>query len=285
MRGSKSNLIGIIVGDITNTFFTKLLDGIEEIVNKESMAIVIGNSSESLEKEQKNVDAFLSYHCSGIAISPVAFDFEIIKKLREENVNFVVLDRPSLTDIKCDQVSINNEGDSIRAVEYLLVCGHKKIGIINSQSSLKTEQDRNLGYKKALSKYNIEENSELIKICNSKEDAYTACCELLLPANRPTAIYIAKESLGLGVISAIMNMGLKIPDDISVIIYGDPEWASIFRPTFTCMQRPVKEMGKLGASILINKTKNEEAKIENSENYKNIKLDSQLIIRESVRII
>jgi len=283
MRGSNTNLLGIIVGDISNSFFIKVLEGIEEIANKENMTIAIGNSNENIEKERKNADVFLSYNCAGLAISPVADGKSIISKLMEEEVNFVVFDRPLPEGIQCDHVGINNENDSFRAVEYLITCGHRDIAIINSYSQLKTEQDRLSGYKMALQKYHIPIQEHFIKFCEDKIGAYRACKEIIELKNRPTAIFVAKESLGLDVIAALSDSQICIPDDISILLYGDPEWAIVFAPKLTCMQRPIREMGQLGASILINRTKNKDSR--DSGKYKNIVLDSKLMIRESVRIL
>lgn len=279
MRVKQTNLIGVLVGDIYNKFFINLLNGAEGEANKESMSIIIGNSNENIDKERKNIDAFMSYRCSGIAISPVSTNSEIIKRLKEENANFVVFDRPVTENIKCDQVSINNEDDSFEAIKYLIDCGHERIGIINSEMLLQTEYDRLLGYKRALESNNIEIDNNMIVISKNKEDAFKSCLNLLLSKSRPTALFVAKESLGLSIISAVMHLGLKVPNDISVIIYGDPEWASIFHPCITCVKRPVSEMGKIGVRILINKLRDIDTK-----EFKNIKLDSQLIIRESVKI-
>ena len=287
MRGNNTNLLGIIVGDIGNTFFVQLLEGVGDIAKKENMTIAIGNSAESAEEEAKNVDVFLSYQCAGLAISPVSDSSSIINCLKDENVNFVVLDRPLPEGIECDHVSINNERDSFRATEYLITCGHRDIAII-APSRYPTEQDRYSGYRKALEKHAIPLNQEYVKFCDNKHNVRQICREILTLEKRPTAIFVALELLSLGVISAVSEFGLKIPEDLSIIVYGDPEWASVFSPPLTCMQRPVREMGQIGASILINRTKSSAGKRKTNPAvplFKGISLDSKLMIRESVRII
>jgi LacI family transcriptional regulator len=286
MRGSATNLLGIIVGDISNTFFVRLLEGIEEVTNREDITMAIGNSSENPGKESKYVDAFLSYQCAGVIITPVAGNYATIYKLKEENVNFVVLDRPLPEDLACDHVVINNKGDSIRAVEHFIHCGHKDIAIINPLFKLQTEQDRYLGYEEALKKHGIDVRPEYVKICESPQGAYQACLELIALPRRPSAVFIARNTFGLGVISAISDAGLHIPEDFSVILFGDPEWASVFKPTLTCVQQPIREMGQMGANILINRLN----RLKNGDDneglsYKSISLDSKLVLRESVSII
>jgi len=284
MRGSNTNMLGIVIGDISNIFFVKVLEGIEEITNKENLTLAIGNSSENLQKENKNVEMFLSYRCEGLLISPVAGSRQLLEKLKTEAVNFVVLDRPLPPGIECDHVGINNKGDSQRAVEHIVNCGHRDIAIINVTSHLQTEQDRFSGYKAALEENGIPLREEYVKCCDSKQTAAQACGDLLALKKRPTAIFVAKESLGLEVISTISNAGLSIPNDVSILLYGDPDWASVFSPKITCMQRPIKEIGSIGANILISRMQNPAAN-DQDVSYKNIVLDSKLMVRNSIRIL
>ncbi len=117
-----------------------------------------------------------------------------------------------------------------------------------------------------------------MKICADKDAAYRAAAMLMESGNPPTALYIAQQSLGLSVLSVLLSRGLRIPEDVSMLIFGDPDWASIFHPTVTCLQRQVEEMGRLGIEILINKMRDEE-----HHEPRKIVLDSRLVVRESVR--
>lgn len=278
MRGKQTNLIGILVEDVTNPFFIKVLAGAERKARLADLTLIIGSSNESRDEERKHIDAFLSYRCSGLALCLVRPDRQWVESLQAERVNFLMLDAPINEDLDCDRICLNNERDSITAVEYLLGCGHRSIAIISPDLVSETEWERYRGYQNALKGYGLKANPDYIKTCRDKDAAYRATEELMKAKDCPTALYVAKQSLGLSVLSALLNMGLRIPEDVSVLIFDDPDWASIFHPRITCLQRQGEEMGKMGIELLIDRMKNK-----NKTGAKKIVLDSRLIVRESVK--
>lgn len=279
MRGAQSNLIGTLVSDITDNFFIQLLSGVEE-VTKDVMPIIIGNTCEDAKKQRSCLDLLLSYHCKNIIITPVHGDETFVSLLKSEGVNFVIADRTIPGTDDCNQVSINIRQDAYRAVEHLIRCGHRRIAIINQLSSVSTETDRTRGYEDALSAYQIPINPAYIRLCPDARRAGLACRELLSLSEPPTALFLAKDMLALEAVSAIYDMNLNIPRDVSVILYGTPEWSQSFRPQFTCMERAVRDIGRTAARILLDKMN----KTVGSRPV-HITFDSKLILRDSVRIL
>jgi len=278
MRGKQTNLIGILVEDVTNPYFVKMLAGAERQANSEGMTLLIGSSNEQVDKERSHIDAFLSYRCSGMALCLVSPDADLISMLSSERVNFVVLDAPSSEDVPCDRICIDNQADSARAVRYLLGCGHRRIALINPAPLTDTERDRYNGFRSALAVSGVRDVPELVRFCAGKDEAYRAAADLMASAEPPTALYVSKQSLGLSVLSAILNAGLRVPEDVSLLIFGDPDWASIFHPTVTCLQRQVEEMGRLGIELLAGNLRSRDQRTP-----RKIVLDSQLVVRESVK--
>jgi LacI family transcriptional regulator len=280
MRGIRTNLIGFLVEDVTNPYFVKMLAGAEQRANNEGMTLLIGSSNEKVEKERNHIDAFLSYRCSGLALCLVSPDQELIATLKGENANFVILDAPMGEQLACDRICIDNEADSEQAVQYLIDCGHRRIAIFIPEPLTDTERDRYQGYRRALRKTGIKDDRRLVKVCSDKNSAYRSAVSLLKSEYSPTALYIAKQSLGLSVLSALLNLGLRIPEDVSLLLFGDPDWASIFHPTITCLQRQVEEMGRLGVEILMDRLRGVQ-----TDEPRKIVLDSRLIVRESVKTL
>lgn len=279
MRGAQNNLLGTLVGDITDNFFIQLLSGVEEITG-EHMPIIIGNTCEDVRKQREWLELLLSYHCKNIIITPVQEDASFIKLLQDEKVNFVIADRTIKGADDCNQVSFDIRRDSFRAVEYLIQCGHRRIGIINQFSNLSTETDRTLGYREALQEYLIAENPAYIRHCRDGREADAAAREMLSMENPPTALFLAKDVLALDAVSAIYGMDLRIPDDVSVFLYGRPEWSQALRPRFSCMEREVKEIGRMSAKIILDKLNGK-----GSTRPANIMFESKLLIRDSVKMI
>ena len=280
MRGQRTNLIGIIVGDISRSFFTEFLGGADEEARKESMTIIIGNANETLDTEKQTIETFLSYNCAGIVICPVSDNIEVLKKLQNEKTNFVVFDRLFREESGFNQVTIKNREAAFTAVEHLIQCGHRRIAYIVSKMYKSTVMDRYLGYAQALNAHSLKVDKNIVKECASVADAAQKTREILSQDKKATAIFIADEAIALYVISTIIESGLKVPQDISAVIFGNPHWAAVFPPGFTCVKRPTGEMGKIAVRMLIQQIRNQ-----TRGEHEIVELDSELIKRGSIRMM
>lgn len=279
IRTQKSNLIGMLVQDISNHFFNQLMVAAQAEAAKARMNLLICSSDRSPEKELEHIDTFVSYNCAGMALNLVSPTVDLIERLKGEDRNMIILDAPEMAEIDCPAISVSNEQDSFAVVEYLLRLGHRRVAIVNSRLTTATMTERYSGYQRALKKYAVAEEPALMCTCRDTEDAYQMATRLATQDYPPSAIYIANEALGLSVIAGIANAGLRIPEDISVAIFGEPEWATVFRPRITCMQRPVLEMGRIGVRMLLDEISGRKTR----ENNGRLTLSSRLMIRESVK--
>jgi LacI family transcriptional regulator len=255
MRGIKNNMIGTLVGDLTDPFFVELLAGVEEEATKHSMQLMIGNTAELAEKQRSLLNAFISYNCKNIIITPVNNDKRILNYLHHEGINFVIADRIVEGAEKYDQVAINNYGDSFRAVDYLLRHGHRDIMMVNQRSGILTETDRTKGYLNALAQNGIKPRREYIKLIPMKHKHFSLVNDLKKMKKMPSALFIAKDTLALDTVSSLYEAGLTIPNDISIILYGSPEWSRRLKPVLSCMLRPVREIGRSAVKVLLEKTR------------------------------
>jgi len=280
MRGARTKMFGVLVGDITDVFFVELLSGVEEVARKESMVIMIGNTNNDPKQEAEGLDTLLSYQCENIIITPTGVDCQILEKLRNAGVNYAIADRTYDGVMGYNQVSIDNRQDAVDAVQYLVNCGHTRIAICNQFSDIPTETDRTAGYRDALADNDILIRPEYEMFIKKKSDIPTACRALMALPEPPTAVFIAKDTLSMQVVSALTEMGLGIPDDVSVVIYGCPEWSQAFRPHITCMLRPVSEVGRIAAELIMDDIRASNSARSNSAC---IKLKSVLMEKDSVK--
>lgn len=256
MRGLESPLIGVVVSDMEDPFFVSVISGIEERAWKEGMSIIIGNSAEDLEKQRLSIDNHLSYGCKNMIVMPVNEDPAPMRALQDKSIRLVLADRLVRGEEEFHFVTVDNKKGAFDACEYLIGMGHTKIAIINQQSIVTTETDRTEGYKEALKKHAVPVRDEYVRLVGSEEEAAKAAAELVSLPDRPTALFIAKDRLSLHVVRALNELGVIIPDDLSVMIYGCPHWSQTFRPYFTCMKRPIKEIGVTAAEMIIDMIKN-----------------------------
>ncbi len=256
MRGVESPLIGVVVSDMEDPFFVQVISGIEERAWKEGMSIIIGNSAEDLEKQRLCIENHLSYGCRNMIVMPVDEDPAPMRALQEKNIRLVLADRLVKCESEFHMVTVDNKKGAFDACEYLIGMGHTKIAIINQQSAVTTETDRTDGYKEALKKHGITVRDEYVRLAKNEEEAAQAAAQLMSLPDKPTALFIAKDRLSLHVVRALNEIGVSFPDDLSIMIYGCPHWSQTFRPYFTCMQRPIKEIGITAAEMIIDMIKN-----------------------------
>ncbi len=256
MRGLESPLIGVVVSDLEDPFFVKVLSGIEERAWKEGMSIIIGNSSEDIEKQRLCIENHLSYGCKNMIVMPVNEDPAPMRALQEKNIRLVLADRLVKNEHDFNRVTVDNRKGAFDACEYLIGMGHRKIAIINQLSVVTTETNRTEGYRDALMKHGIPVREEYIRLAVSQADAARAAVELMRMEEPPTALFIAKDRLSLSVVRALSEVGISFPEDVSIMIYGCPVWSQTFRPYFTCMERPIKEIGLTAADLIIDMIQN-----------------------------
>ena len=273
MRQDKASFIGVLVMDIGNSIFSKMIKGIEgELVGKD-LSIIIGNSDENVAKERHYLETMIMTNCRGVIISHVSSSGLMF--LRQENIPFVVLDRDT-QGFECDQVFVDNTEMGYSATKHLLELGHRDIIFINKKSQFDTDHKRRVqGYYNALCDYGIEESARVYD-CVDAEDGKEAIAEIWGQKAAPTGIVVGQHSVAEGVLAKLSVLQVKIPDEVSIVIIGEPSWASILPITLTTIERPLERIGEMAAQLLLERT---ESKIK--EEYNSCVVPSRLVVRGS----
>jgi len=273
MRQEKADFVGVLVLDISNIVFSKMIKGIEKELLAKELSIIIGNSDESSAKERHYLEMMLMTNCRGIIISHV--DTPSLQFLRDEKMPFVVLDRDT-QGFQCDQVVVDNIKMGYQATQHLLELGHRDIIFINKKSQFDTDHIRRTqGYYQALQDYGLEKKGRIYH-CASAEEGKEAVKEIWARGSPPSGLVIGQHSIAEGVLAELTELKVKIPEELSVVIIGEPTWASILSCTFTTIERPLEQIGRMAAKLLIDRT---EGKI--GKEYRSYVLPSRLIVRGS----
>lgn len=281
LRQNRTYTIGIIVENVLSQFYSIIAKSVEDVANKSGYNLILCNGDESPDKELKYLKLLKSNRVDGIILTPTGKNAEYINGLIESKTKVVLLDR-KIDGIDCDAVLVDNKNGAYVAVKHLLEQGYRKIAIINGFVDRTTGRDRLEGYLKALKEANIPIDDDLIKIGNFKEiSGINLSRELLESSNRPEAIFIANIDMTLGALLTIKEMGLKIPDDISILGFDDPDWNKILDPPLTAVSQPVYNIGSIAAEMLINKIEGKEESINKKPLI--ITLKTNLIIRSSTQ--
>jgi DNA-binding LacI/PurR family transcriptional regulator len=251
MRTKSCDFIGVILPDINNIIYPWMVKGIELETSLAEISIIIAISCEDEAKEMKSLQTMLSTQCGGIIINPTSE--ESLELLHNEKVPFVVLDKA--VDSKYDQVYVDNKKMVSMAIDHLLELGHRDIALITKRPTDQELEDRISSFKTALNNFGINTASRRIHECKDAPEGDAAFTRLWKNEPRPTALIIGQHNIGEGVIASINRLGVKIPDDLSVIVIGEPHWAKIFPFGYATVERPLELMGIKAANILINRIK------------------------------
>jgi DNA-binding LacI/PurR family transcriptional regulator len=262
----KTNTIGVIVPEITSYFFSSVINGIQDLVKPLGLNMIIGQSNESYEEEKSIVQTFASIRVDGFLISPSSEskNFDHLKMLMNNNIPLVIFDR-DCEGINVDKVFVDEYKGAFQAVEYLIITGCKRIAHIAGQQTLSTARHRLKAYKDALKKHNMPVLEDYVVECNgfTPEHGIDPTKKLLNLPNPPDAIFTINDGIAIGAMYVIKDLGIKIPDEISVIGFDDSPHSPYFKPSLSTVWQPTYEMGMLSARILMKRinTANDLSKI------------------------
>jgi LacI family transcriptional regulator len=283
LKNKKTNTIGVIVADISNAFFMQIAKGIESVVYNHGYNLIIASTSENPEKELQVLRALSEKRVDAMIISPCSSDGKFIKQLTERGMPIVLVDR-KIPSLSIDLIVEDNFSASYKLVSYLISNGHKKIAIMNGLNFVSSGLERFEGYKKALEDNGIAiRNEYILEGAFQKENAYEKIKEMLdkyKPEQLPTAIFAANNLMAEGAMIALYERNMRIPEDISLVSFGDIGSSELIKPKLTVISQKAFDMGQKAGEIVIKRITNDNNL--NSDSYKEIVIVSDMYIGQSV---
>lgn len=284
---NETNTIGIIIPDISNPFFCEVIKGISFESDKNNLNMILCDTNENQQKEIDFLSGLKKEKLKGIIITPVSdtneFNSDYTNLLESMNVPITLVDR----DVKYsnfDGVFIDNIKGSFDATTALIHEGHNEIAIIAGPVTSKPGRDRLRGYKKAHMMNNLPINEDLIFYGDySLQSGYENVKKILDSKLNPTAIFSCNNLMTLGVLKALRELHLKVPQDIALIGFDDIEVIDILGLDVSSVSRPTYEMGKIAMEILLQQINKSDKGKDNTVNR--ITLIPQLILRGSEKLV
>jgi DNA-binding LacI/PurR family transcriptional regulator len=283
--GNKDKTIGIIIKDLNYPFYTSVASGVRDYASSKGYSVIITSSENDHESEKNFSHLFSSKDIKGAIIAPIvegAAEIEHLFKLKMINYPFVLLE--DVKGIQANVVAIDNLKAIKKAVKYLINSGHTKIVHFAGPAKSSHTYERIEGFRHAFSETTSVFNKEMIvHIGSNPEESYTKTLEYFKDKSRedyPTAIVCFNDQQALGVMTALKELKIRVPDDISIVGNDDIYYAKIYPVPLTTIRAPQAEIGKKAAEILIRN-------IESSTLLptQKVVLDTELIIRESTKVI
>ena len=275
LRKQATNIIGLIVSDIQNPFFTSLMRGIQDTLRDQSYVLLSANSDENPEQEMLQLEAFRSEGVAGVIFTPSRLDYAKNIESIQKHMPLVAVDRRP-ANLEVDTVMADNEGGTRAATMHLIELGHHRIGFISGPGQISTAEERSRGYRTAMNTAGLEINPELFQVGYFRQQGGFEAMECMLGLpNPPTAVLSANNLMTLGALQAIHDRCLAIPNDIAIIGFDDMSWAASLNPPLTVVAQSPYEMGQTAAHLLLERITDPDLSL------RHVVLDTKLIVRSS----
>nr|WP_281282608.1 LacI family DNA-binding transcriptional regulator [Nonomuraea terrae] len=240
----RTHLVGALVADLHNPFYAEFLDGLQESLHGDGLRMLIGNSQWDPAFEDEAVEAFLELRVDGLVLLGIAPTSETLVEATSYTPTVVVGER----DNQLDGVDIVVDDDQLgarMAIDHLVELGHKRIAHIESRRASRCE-----GYLVAMRRHALAPYI-MVEAAESDEDGGRAAAKALLTRDpRPTAIFAANDVVALGVLSAAGELGLRVPEDLSVVGYDNTHLSASHHISLTSVDQPRRAMGRSAAALL-----------------------------------
>ncbi|WP_315115851.1 LacI family DNA-binding transcriptional regulator [uncultured Clostridium sp.] len=254
LKIKKTDTIGLIVPDISNPYFMKMAKGIEKVVAKEGYSLLMGSTHDNPDNEVELLDLFHERRVEAIVLATCQNNKDNIESLINLGINIIMVDR-KISGVKTAVILLDNFESSYNITEKLIKNGHKEILTVNGNPTISTEQDRYLGFLKALEDNNIEVNKNLqLRNILSKEKAYDSIIKFLSEEIKfPTSIYCTNHYLLEGTLLALKKLKIRVPEDVSLVCFGETNAAKLLKPKITTVSYDSYKLGEKCGHIVLDK--------------------------------
>lgn len=257
LRKMETKTILVIVPDITNSFFSGILRGIEKVAMANGYQALLGDT------QNKLADDYFTYlyekKVDGVILLTSKIDIEHLKKLY--NHFPVVLACESVYGVDIPTVSIHNRNSAEQITKYLINLGHRKIAHITGPLDGVLGKNRLAGFKNEMKKNNLDiVNDFIIEGDFSLESGYKIGETIANKSNKPSAVFAANDEMAIGIIKTLKQHSLNVPDDIAIVGFDNVKLSEIIEPELTTFAQPTYEIGGKAMELLLKLMKGKEVK-------------------------
>lgn len=261
LRHNKTNIIGVIIPEIVHFFFSTIISGIQDVAYEAGYNVMICQSNESFKREVMDTNALVSSRVDGllVSLSKETETYDHFKHPFDRGTPLVFFDRVCEA-LPTNRVIVDDLDGAFQATQHLIHQECKRIAHLAGAENLSIAQNRLHGYKKALEKYNMDFDHDLVLhiSMNSEKEGYLATQRLLDLPNPPDAIFVNNDIGAIGAMKAIKERGLKIPADVAVVGFSDWQISSMVEPSLTSVSQPGFEMGETAAKLFLEQLANKD---------------------------
>ena len=276
LRSKVSTTVGLIIMELANPFYSELLVGIHQELDKAGKTVILGTTFDSYDIQDRLLSTMLENRVGGIIISAVpGSPSEPIDRIRKLGIPIVLVGRRP-DGASGDYVGIDNELGGQIAVDYLIKKWHRRIAFVGGFSRLSSWQGRKKGYDTAMRLADLPiDESLIIESPATRQGGYDVIQQVINTPNPPTAIFCYNDAIAIGAMSRLRELGVVVGQDLAIIGFDDIPEATIITPRLTTVSSFPRLLGSHAARLLHTRMENPEAPSQT------IILQPSLIIRES----
>lgn len=254
LRTRATKLLGLIVPTVTNPVFARLVLAIEERAYELGYDLLYSHTLNLIQREETAIQHMLARRVEGLFIYPVHRlqpEARIYRELAARKLPVVLLGHPAPFCSEFPSVACDDLAGSREAVEHLLQLGHKRIAFLAGPLAAPWARERLEGYRHALRDANIEPDDRLIFHAGSTiEDGAKAAAHYLAEVRDCTAVHASSDLVAIGCANKLLDEGIRIPQDLSVIGFGNVLTAQFFRVPLTTMRQPKNRLGQAAMDLM-----------------------------------
>jgi len=285
LRTGKSNVLGLIVADISNPFYAKIARSVEDAAQKKGYHLLICSSDEDAKREADLISILADQHqVDGLIVSSTLEDATMFDRLYKQNIPFLLLDREFANEM-FPSVTVDNRKGAEILIQHLIDKGSNDIGLISlSPSHLSSLKNRVNGYRDALEKNGISFKDELIRevsFASLREDISKEVEFLLDKSRQVKAIFALNNIVALYTLEAIHQKGLRIPEDVALVSFDDIELFKFTSPPITAISQPLEKIGEHAMEVLFTLMGNKDNQVPNNSADHRVVLPVDLMVRRS----
>jgi DNA-binding LacI/PurR family transcriptional regulator len=275
MRNQSKRTIGLIISDIQNPFFTDIVRAIEETAYANQYTVLLGNTDGDEEKERLYLDILAIERIAGLILVPSSDDSAVYKFNRPLPLVFIDRVPPGA---RGDGAVLDNFQGGYEAARHLIELGHRRIGVVAMPADYAIGSERVRGLVSALEESGITVDEALIRSGDSLKarGGYAATKELLALDPPPTALFAVNNVRTMGMLQALLEAGVRVPQQMSVVGFDDSPWLTLLSPPLTTVGQPIYEIGAAAINLLLRRISEE-----NGSPPTTVKLPPHLIVRAS----
>ncbi len=276
LRAGHSRMIGLVVLDVGNPFFTDIALGVEQAAAGAGLSVILCNSAETLQRENHYLSLLQEHRAYGVLITPVAAKNPRIEQIRRRGIPTVLVDHGA-TRRQCS-VSVDDVVGGELAAAHLVAAGHERIAFIGGPLGLKQVADRLAGARKAVHNAGLESQFTVIDVDAMTVPAGRSAAERIraLDADRPTGVCCANDMLALGILQDMTRHHVDVPNELAIVGYDDIDFAAAAAVPLTSVRQPREQLGAAAATLLI-----DEVEHAATHQHRQVVFEPELVVRES----